>query len=75
MLSIYYVFYNKYSGSQYMMTNYKTKKAGGNPIALWPENLGKNKNVFFCNFVHLKWAQFTTVKNTVSSSSRVFSSY
>ena len=30
------------------MTNYKIKKAGGNPrIALWPENLGKNQNVFF----------------------------
>ena len=32
MLSIYYVFYNKYSISRYnMMTNYKAKKAGGNP--------------------------------------------
>ena len=30
------------------MTNYKSKKAGGNPrIALWPEKLGKNQNVFF----------------------------
>ena len=30
------------------MTNYKTKRAGGNRrIALWPENLGKNQNVFF----------------------------
>ena len=44
MLSIYYVFYNKHSISQYnMMTNYKTKKAAEDPrIALWPENLGKN---------------------------------
>ena len=41
-----------------MMTNYKTKKAEGNPlIALWPENLGKKQNVFFSNFVLLKREQ------------------
>ena len=58
------------------MTNYKTKRAGGNRrIALWPENLGKNQNVFFSNFVLLKWEQFTVVNDTVFSSSRVFSSY
>ena len=45
----YYVFYNKYAISQYnMMTNYKTKKAGGNPrIALWPENLEEIQKTFF----------------------------
>ena len=49
MLSIYYLFYNKYSTSRYnMMTNCKTKKAGGNRrIASWPENLGKRQNIFF----------------------------
>ena len=41
------------------MTNYKTKKDGRNPrIASWPENLRKNQNVFFSNFVLLKWEQF-----------------
>ena len=38
-----------------MMTNYKTKKAEGNPlIALWPENLGKKQNVFFFQFCSIK---------------------
>ena len=41
------------------MTNYKSKKAGGNPrIALWPEMLGKNQNVFF-QFCSIMWEQFT----------------
>ena len=45
-----------------MMTNCKTKKAGGNRrIALWPENLGKMQNIFFFSFVLLKWEQFTVV--------------
>lgn len=63
MLSIYYLFYNKYSTSRYnMMTNCKTKKAGGNRrIASWPENLGKRQNIFFFSFVLLKWEQFTVV--------------
>ena len=53
---LYYAFYNKYSISRYnMMTNYKTKKAGGNPrVALWPENLGKNQNVFFFQVFSIK---------------------
>ena len=58
------------------MANYKTKIARENPrTALWPENQGKNQNVFFFNFVLLKWEQFTVVNDTVFSFSRVFSSY
>ena len=77
MLSIYYVFSNKCSIYRYnTMPNYKTKKAIENPrTALWSENSGKNQNVFFSNFVLLKWEQFTVVNNTVFSSSREFSSY
>ena len=38
-----------------MMSNYKTKKAGRNPrVALWPENLGKNQNVFFFQVFSIK---------------------
>ena len=64
-MSIYGIFYNKYSISCYnMITNYKTEKTGVNPTitALWPENLGENH--FLKNFVLLKWEQFTVVNIT-----------